>query len=376
MALALAGLGTWLWTRGKETTDDAFVDGHVFQVTPRIAGFVTEVSVQDNQEVAEGQTLLRLDPTDYQVALAQARADLASAESALTGQNLGVPLERNQTTSRVASAKAQLASLMKSLKQAREEGQAAREVVSQALAEHAQTRLDLDRYETLRTRDVVAQADLDNTRTKFKTALAVLQQARARSLAADHSLASLEATVAKLQAEIDLAASGEAAAEIKAREAEAQAAKVDLARERVRQAELNLSYTRLAAPARGQVTRKKVEPGQFVAAGQPLLAVVPLNPAELWVTANFKESQLTDMRPGQAVRITVDAFPQARIAGRVDSVMAGTGSVFTLFPPENAAGNYVKVVQRVPVKIVLDPASVDLPPLKLGMSVAPTVFTR
>ncbi len=377
LAVVVIGLAVfWSLTRHRVSTDDAFVDGHIHQVSPRISGFVTEVLVEDNQVVEAGQTLAVLDPTDYKVALAQAKADLASAKSTLVGQQLGVPLELNQTSSRVASAKAQLASLLKTLNQLRKEGEAARKVVAQNQADFEQARLDLERYDSLRAREVVAQADLDTARTRYRTTQAVVQQNQARSVALDHNLASTEAQVARLQAEIDLAVTGESQAVIMSKDAEAQAARVDLAQERLRQAELNLQYTKIHAPVAGQVTRKLVETGQYVAAGQPLLAVVPMAAKDLWITANFKESQLTDMRPGQEAVITVDTYPDLEIRGKVESIMAGTGSVFTLFPPENAAGNYVKVVQRIPVRIVFDPGTRDLPPLRLGMSVVPTVLTR
>ncbi len=377
LAVVVIGLAVfWSLTRYRVSTDDAFVDGHIHQVSPRISGFVTEVLVEDNQVVEAGQTLAVLDPTDYKVALAQAKADLASAKSTLVGQQLGVPLELNQTSSRVASAKAQLASLLKTLNQLRKEGEAARKVVAQNQADFEQARLDLERYDSLRAREVVAQADLDTARTRYRTTQAVVQQNQARSVALDHNLASTEAQVARLQAEIDLAVTGESQAVIMSKDAEAQAARVDLAQERLRQAELNLQYTKIHAPVAGQVTRKLVETGQYVAAGQPLLAVVPMAAKDLWITANFKESQLTDMRPGQEAVITVDTYPDLEIRGKVESIMAGTGSVFTLFPPENAAGNYVKVVQRIPVRIVFDPGTRDLPPLRLGMSVVPTVLTR
>jgi membrane fusion protein (multidrug efflux system) len=182
--------------------------------------------------------------------------------------------------------------------------------------------------------------------------------------------------VERAQAAAKLASTGQDVTTIKDLERRAAAAKRDLARERLRQAELQLSYTRILAPARGQVSKKSVEAGMVVAAGKPLLAIVPLDPERLWVTANFKESQIGRMRPGQRVEITVDALPGVRLTGQVDSIMAGTGAVFSLFPPENAMGNYVKVVQRVPVRIRLDPYDPAQVPLRLGLSVVPTVFVE
>ena len=173
-----------------------------------------------------------------------------------------------------------------------------------------------------------------------------------------------------------LAETGEEQAVIQTREASAQKAKAELARQKVKQAELNLSYTRIVSPVAGHVTKKQIESGRLVAAGQALMTIVPLEPTQLWVTANFKETQLKDVRPGQKVSIDVDTYPDYPLTGVVESIMAGTGSVFSLFPTENASGNYVKIVQRIPVKIVFDVDKAALPPLRLGMSVVPTIHTR
>jgi membrane fusion protein (multidrug efflux system) len=187
--------------------------------------------------------------------------------------------------------------------------------------------------------------------------------------------ASLEAEIDGLKANVALAATGEDVAVIKARQVEAQKAKVDLAKSRLKQAELELSYTTVASPADGHVTQKRVEPGLMVSKGQPLMAVVPLSLEELWITANYKETQLTRVHPGQEVTIKVDTFPDLELRGKVDSIMAGTGSLFSLFPPENATGNFVKVVQRIPVKITLDLKGQPTPPsLRIGMSVIPTIL--
>jgi len=179
------------------------------------------------------------------------------------------------------------------------------------------------------------------------------------------------------KANIELAATGHDLATIKDRQKDAQKARVELAKSRVKQAELNLAYTKVVSPTRGCITRKKVEPGFTVARGQPLMTVVPIQPKEVWITANYKETQLAKVRPGQPVSIEVDTYPGVTFKGTVDSIMAGTGAVFSLFPPENATGNFVKIVQRIPVKIVLN--SVDgaaTPVLRIGMSVIPTIFTN
>jgi membrane fusion protein, multidrug efflux system len=371
--LALAAFGFYLHSRGRVSTDDAFMDGRTYAVTPRVSGYVESVRVDDNQKVSEGEVLVVLDPTDYQVALAKTKADLAAAESKLAALLLDVPLTLDQTSSKVAGAKAQLASLYKNLDQLKNEEEAARQETAQAQALLEQAKLDLTRYASLRSREVLAQADMDGAQTRERTAEAEKRQAVAKAEAAKRKRDALLADVERLNAEIRLAASGKDQAGIKAKEAEAQQALVNLAREQVRQAELNLQYATIKSPVDGFVTKRAVEEGRLVAAGQPLLVITPLASEKLWITANYKETQLTDVRPGQAVEVKVDAFPDHDFTGRVESIMAGTGSVFSLFPPENATGNYVKVVQRIPVKITLDKG--DYPDLRLGMSVEPTILT-
>ena len=367
--------GYWLYTHGKVETDDAFVDGHSHTVTPRVAGYVASVAVEDNQHVKKGDLLVEFDPTDLAVALAQARADLASAQAQLAALELGAPLEVSQTTSRVASAQAQLESQQRSLAQVRKQEDVAREEVAHAKAQLDQSELDLSRYKALGAKSVIAQADLDNVRTRQKTARADTLAAQAKLAGLGHQREALLAEMDRLRAEIRLAQTGLDNAVIKEKQALAQRALVTLAEQRVRQAELNLSYTRIVAPAEGRVTKKRVEAGLMAAAGQPLMAVVPLDTAEVWVTANYKETQLHGVKPGQRAEVTVDAYPGRTFTGKVDSIMAGTGAAFSLFPPENATGNYVKVVQRVPVKIVFDPGQ-SIPELRLGMSVVPVIFVR
>lgn len=353
-----------LATRNKETTDNAQVDGHVHTITPRVAGYVTEVLVQDNQMVEAGQPLLRLDPVEFAVALAEERSALAALAQ-------GVPLEQDQTRFKVSGAEASRDSTAQSAQQAAMEERAAREEAASAASRLEMAVLDLARMADLARNQAVAQAELDAARTAHATALAAKAAADARLEAARKGRAALARDVAGRESDIGLAATGAAAAEIKASLVEAQKA-------RVRQAELDLSHATVLAPVRGYVTRKSVEPGRLVARGQALMAVTPLDPGEVWITANYKETQLARVRPGQRVTFTVDAYPGHEFTGVVESLQSGTGAVFSLFPPENAAGNYVKVVQRVPVKIVPDPDQPALkgpgaPVLRLGMSVAPTI---
>jgi membrane fusion protein (multidrug efflux system) len=374
--LVVLSFGYYMYSRALISTDDAFVDGRVHPITPRVAGYVNEVPVTDNQLVAAGDVLVVLDPTDYQVALAQAKADLAAAESQLSAQNLGVPLQLSQTSSKVDSARAQLESQQRSLDQATKERDAAEELVAQIQAQLDQDKLDYNRISQLRHKDVVSQSDLDNIENKRRGHEAELRAAMAKAAAAGRGLESIKAEIKRLGSQIDLAKTGEDQAVIQTKEAAAQKARVELAREKVRQAELNLGYTRIVSPVAGHVTKKQIESGRLVAAGQALMTVVPLNADELWVTANYKETQLKNVHPGQRVTMEVDTYPGREITGKVDSIMAGTGSVFSLFPTENASGNYVKIVQRIPVKIVFDKENGELPKLRLGMSVVPTIHSN
>jgi membrane fusion protein (multidrug efflux system) len=375
--IVASALGYYWWSRGKVTTDDAYVDGHIFSITPRIAGYVTKVFVTDNQKVKREEPLLSLDTTEYEVALAEAKANLAEAESTLTSLELGVPLEKSQTAQRVRGAQSQLESLQKTLDKTLKDEEAASQDLRRAEAVYDLSMIDLRRNKDLAKTKVIPESRLDEAEATARSNEAQVGVARAKLESVRKQKASLEAEIDGLKANVALAATGEDVAVIKARQVEAQKAKVDLARSRLKQAELDLTYTTIPSPTDGYVTRKRVEPGLMVSKGQLLMAVVPLNPEDLWITANYKETQLTKVHSGQEVRIRVDTFPDLELRGKVDSIMAGTGSVFSLFPPENATGNFVKVVQRIPVKITLDLKGHPAPPsLRIGMSVIPTILVN
>jgi len=326
IAIALLGGGGalyWLSVRGTESTDDAFIDGHVSQVAPQVAGRVIALLVDDNQTVAPGQVLLRIDPRDFQVRLDQAQAQRGQAAAALAQARATLGVRRADVGQSEAN-------------------------IHVAEADLFQTQQDLARYRAIDPHAITRQ-QLDN-------ATAAQRSAEARLEAARHATDSLRAQLAVAEAQVT--------------EAEA-ALRTDDAN--VAGAQLQLSYTELAAPAPGRITRRTVELGNYVNPGQALLAIVQPG---LWVTANFKETQLTGMRPGQRVRIRVDAFPNAALAGHVDSLQAGTGSVFSALPTENATGNYVKVVQRLPVKILFDGTAGENLKLAPGMSVFARVDLR
>ena len=304
-----------------ETTDDAFIDGYVTFVSPRISGPVVKLLVTDNQRVKAGEPLLEIDPRDYQVLVDQAAADLAAANT------------------HVRQAEAQVI-----VDQAKADQQNAALPAAQAIAGRAEA--DRARYQSVESQAVSrSQQDLAN--------------AQAKSAAAEVEVARDQAKAAAAQVELDRA------------NVETARAQVQQAQTRLQQAQLQLSYTAIAAPRDGRVTRRTVEQGAYVQTGQALLALVP---DDLWVVANFKETQLERMRPGQTVLLRVDAYPHQQFLGKVDSVQAGSGALFSLLPPENAVGNFVKVVQRVPVKIIFDPeAGLSQFNLAPGLSVRPRV---
>jgi len=318
-----AGVFWWLHARKFEKTDDAFITGHIVRVASRVSGQALKVMVDDNQVVHRGDVLVRIDPRDFQARVEQARADLRSAQGRVA-----------EAQSAVATAQAQV-------------GQAqAAETSAGTEAERADA--DLKRYEALDAR-AVSRQQLDAARATARTARANVESARKKTAAALAQVESAKAQVTTAQAAVG----------------EAQAA--------LDQANLYLDYTKIVAPEGGRITNKTVEAGAYVQTGQPLFSIVP---GDVWVVANYKETQITDMRPGQAVAIEVDAYPHTEFRGHVDSFQTGTGAAFSLLPPENATGNYVKVVQRVPVKIVFDEAPDDRYLLAPGMSVTPKVRVK
>jgi len=392
--LALAGVvvlvavvGLWWYYRGHETTDNAQIDGHITPVASRVGGTILEVKVADNQPVEAGAVLVRIDPRDYEVAVARAEADLADATAALEAARTGVPITATTTSGQVTTAKAAVERAAsgliiagKDVEVARARQTAAQARLREAQANQQRTGRDLDRMKQLIAKDEVSQQQYDAAVAAAEAALAAVDSARASVLEAEQGVLSAESRRAQAsettrQAQADLRTAETAPAQVsvtKARAASAEA-RVAQATALLQQAKLNLAYTTISAPVAGIVSKKSVEVGQVVAPGQPMMAVVPLD--KVWVTANFKETQLTDMRPGQAARVHVDTYGR-EYAGKVESIAAATGARFSLLPPENATGNYVKIVQRIPVKILLDAGQDREHLLRPGMSVTATVLTR
>jgi membrane fusion protein (multidrug efflux system) len=389
LALAVAGVVAWLViTAGRVSTDDAQVDARVTQISARVGGTVGRVAVKDNQVVEAGAVLIELDPQDYQVAVDKARAELADAEASALAVQSSVPIASTTTASQVTTAHSGVAQAQSGVAAADKEVEAARARLTTAQARQreadanaAKVARDVERLRGLLAKDEVSQQQFDAAAASAEAQKAGSDSARSLVIEAEAGIRVAESRVAqarageqRAQAELAAAQTGPAqVAAIKARAAAAEA-HVQQARATLAQSDLNLQYTTVKALARGVVSKKGINPGQVVQAGQPLLAIVHTD--DVWVTANFKENQLRDMRPGQKVTVDVDAFGGQAFTGSVDSIAGATGARFSLLPPENATGNYVKVVQRVPVKIVLDPGQDPEHRLRPGMSVTPTVYTR
>jgi membrane fusion protein (multidrug efflux system) len=360
LCLVAGGILAWRYFAVRESTDDAQIDGHVNPVAARVGGTVTDVLVDDNQYVDKGTLLVRIDPRDYKVALDRARADLAENEASARAARTIVPLTSTSATSQESAAASELAAAEARLA-------AARAQLREAEARASLAEQDVERFRPLLAKDEIPKQQFDAAVTAADSARATRDAAASAANAAAKGVETARARLAE-------ARTGHEQVKIVSARAASAEAKVAVARAVVEQAELNLSYTEVKAPVSGVVSRKSVEVGQVVQAGQPLLALVNLD--DIWVTANFKESQVAAIRPGQPVDIHVDAYDDRHYRGRVDSIAAATGARFSLLPPENATGNYVKVVQRVPVKIVFEPGQDKEHRLRPGLSVVPTVITR
>jgi len=381
-------VGLFVYFHNRETTDDAQVDGHITPMASKVYGRVAQVLVEDNQAVKAGQVLVKIDPRDYQAALDQAKASLMLAESEARSAGVDVPRTRENVASGNSSADAQLLGAQADLARAQatyEQAQTEDLAWAQANVDksHANAELakaDLARYLPLMEKGEISKQQYDGAKANADASASALQADLQKQAQAQRSVEVARAQLDAAKARVEQARAGVASAHadvkqvsMKAADAQAKLAKVEQARAAVEAAELNSSYTEITAPIDGVATHKQVEPGQIVQAGQGLLVVVPLQ--NVWVTANFKETQLKNMKPGQKVEVKVDTYGKT-FGGHVDSIAGATGSVLSLLPPENATGNYVKVVQRVPVKIVLDPISSEKAILRPGMNVDATVITN
>lgn len=388
-AVALVVVGVWyIATRGRESTDDAQVDAHVTPIAARVGGRVVDVAVADNQEVAAGAVLVAIDPRDYEIALERASAELADAEASAAAARATVPVTSATTSSAMVTAHGAVDHAAAAIDEADRAVEAAEARLAAARSRRREVEasatlaaLDLERLSPLLAKDEIprqryetATAAADAARAALDSAASQVREAEAGVKVAESRRVQVRVAGAQAEAAVRAAATGPqqvAAMEARYKAAEAHARQMKAA---VAQAERHLQFATITAPVAGVVSRRSVEKGQLVQPGQPLLTIIPLD--RVWVRANFKETQLAQMQPGQRVRITVDAYGGRVFDGRVESLAAATGSRFSLLPPDNATGNFVKVVQRVPVRITLDEQQDPAQLLRPGMSVRATVYTR
>jgi membrane fusion protein, multidrug efflux system len=381
-------VGLLVYYHNRETTDDAQVDGHITPIASKIYGRVAEVLVTDNQQVKAGQVLVKIDPRDYQASLDQAKAALALAESDAVSAGVDIPRTRENVASGTSNADAQLQGAVADLERAQVTYDQARTsdlAFAQANIEKSKAnaelaKADLARYKPLLDKGEISQQQYDAAKANADATASGLRADQEKLAQAQQAVDIAKAQVLAARARIEQAKASVSAAHadvrqisIRTSDAQGKIAKVQQARAALEAAQLNLGYTEIVAPVDGVATHKQVEPGQIVQQGQGLLVVVPLQ--DVWVTANFKETQLRKMRAGQRAYVHVDTYGKT-FPGHLDSIAGATGAVLSLLPPENATGNYVKVVQRIPVKIVLDPIPPEKAILRPGMNVDATIITK
>jgi membrane fusion protein (multidrug efflux system) len=373
VVLLVVGFFVYRYVTSYESTDDAQVDGHVNSISARISGHVVKLNVEDNQYVQAGTVLVEIDPADYQIALERAKAEFDDASAAAAGAGVNVPISSVSTSSQVSSSEADVANARAGISAARQQLEAAKAQRDQAEANNVKAQNDLGRYKQLVDKQEISQQQYDQAVASAKASAAAVEAARATADAAQSQVIQAQGKLAQAEANWRNAQTAPKQMQVMrsraaSAEAEAQRRKADL-----EQAQLNLQYTKVVAPVSGVVSNRTVEVGQNVAPGQELMKIIPLN--DVWITANFKETQLREMKVGQPVTIEVDANGR-KYHGKLDSIAGASGARFSLLPPENATGNYVKVVQRIPVKIVLDPSENKDQSLRPGMSVTPKVWIR
>ena len=372
VVLVVGGVFVWRYLSSYESTDDAQADVHLYPVSARISGYVVRVNVDDNQWVQKGTVLVEIDPKDFEVAVAQAQANLASAEATAQSLNITVPITSVNTSSQLKSTASDIDNTKAGIIAAERQLTAAHAQVQQAEANDVKAQDDLHRYKLLVDKREVAEQIYDQALAAAKASTASVAAARANESAAQQFVQQAESRLVEAEANHQAAETGPQ--QVSSTRARVRAAIADVQQKRalLEQAQLNLQYTKIVAPVSGEVN-KTVVVGMNVQPGQQLLTVVPLD--EVWVTANFKETQLRHMRVGQMAEIKIDSTGRT-LKGHVDSIAGATGPTFSLLPPENATGNYVKIVQRIPVKIVLEAGENHDRQLRPGMNVVPDVYLK
>ncbi len=373
IALVIVGFFLWRYFDSYESTDDAQIDGHVNSISARVSGHVISLNVQDNQYVEAGTLLAEIDPADYQVIVQRAQADYDDAQATADAASVDVPITSVNTTSQLSSAEADVRSAQAGIKAARQQYQAAQANLQQAEANNVKAQNDLARYQQLVEKQEISQQQYDQAVAAARAGAATVESARATADAVQAQVAQAEGKLAQAEASQRYASTGPKQLAVTRARALSAAAAAMRKKADLDQALLNLKYTKIVAPVTGIVSNRTVEVGQNVSIGQELLKIIPLD--NIWVTANFKETQLRDMKPGQKATIYVDVTG-TKYRGHVDSIAGASGARFSLLPPENATGNYVKVVQRIPVKIVFEPGETREHKLRPGMSVEPKVWIR
>ena len=355
-----------------ESTDDAQIDGYIYPVSSRVSGYVTRVLVDDDQYVEAGTVLVQLDPKDYEVAVANAKATLANDQASAAALRTTIPITSVNTTSQLSTAQADVDNARAGLVGAQRSFQAAQASLRQAEANDLKAQDDVTRYKPLAEKDEIPQRQYTQAVDSQKATAAAVEAARAAAAAAEQTVTQARARIAQAEAELQYAETQPQQISVQRSRAQSAEAETERAAAILQQAQLNLQYTTVVAQVNGIVGRRSVQPGQNVAPGQQMMTIVPLDSQNIWVTANFKETQLKRMRPGQSVKISVDTYGR-KYDGHVLNIAGASGARYSLLPPENATGNYVKVVQRIPVKIVFEKGQDPEHLLRPGMSVEPSV---
>jgi membrane fusion protein (multidrug efflux system) len=363
----------WRYFSSYESTDDAQIDGHLISISARVSGHVVKRLVDDNQVVQAGTPLVQIDPSDYQIALDRAKAAYQDALATAQAAEVNVPITSVGTSSQITSAEGDVQNATAGISWAKQQLDASRAQVDEAEANNTKAQNDLARYKQLVDKQEISQQQYDQAIAAAKSGAATLLAARAAAAAAEQTVRQWQSKLAQAQANLKSAQTGPQQLAITRARAQAAQAQVGIKKAEMDQAQLNLQYTTITAPVSGIVSNRTVEVGQNVQIGQEMMKVVDLD--NIWITANYKETQLQHMRPGQPVEISVDAFDKT-YKGHVQSIAGASGALFSLLPPENATGNYVKVVQRIPVKITFDPGETREHILRPGMSVEAKVEVK
>jgi membrane fusion protein (multidrug efflux system) len=373
VVLLIVGFFVYRYVSSYESTDDAQVDGHVNSVSARITGHVIKLNVDDNQYVQAGTVLVEIDPADYLVAYERAKADFEDAQAAALAAGVNVPITSINTTSQLSASEADVNSAQAGIQMSKQQFEAAKAQLLEAEANDVKAQNDLVRYKQLVDKQEISSQQYDQAMASSKASAAAVEAARASADAAQQQVTQAQGKLTQAQANLSSANTAPRQVQVIRARAASALAQVQQKKADLDQAQLNLQYTKIVAPVNGIVSDRTVEVGQNVSSGQELMKVINLD--DVWITANFKETQLRKMKPGQRVTVKVDANGK-EYNGKVDSIAGASGARFSLLPPENATGNYVKVVQRIPVKLVLDPGSNNDHALRPGMSVDPKVWIQ